>query len=77
MKYRKYEVTNCKVSGSVDILPNKKMHVTLPALASFSIIARHNGLGAFFGLILPVRARAGHVILGVRPPLNDKSMGSE
>jgi hypothetical protein len=39
------------------------MHVTLPALASFGIIARHNGLGDFINFLLPVRARAGHVIL--------------
>jgi len=39
------------------------MHVTLPALANFGIIARHKGLGASVGLILPVGARAGHVIL--------------
>jgi hypothetical protein len=38
---------------------NKKMHVNLPALASFRIIARHNGLGGGFGLVLPHTARAG------------------
>jgi hypothetical protein len=42
---------------------NKKMHVTLPALASFGMIARHKSLVVSSGLILPFRALAGHVIL--------------
>lgn len=41
--------------------------MTPPALASVGIIARHNRLGGFVRLILPVRARVRHVILGVRP----------
>ena len=34
---------------------NKKIHVTLPALASFDIIARHKGLGGFSNFLLPLR----------------------
>jgi len=41
------------------------MHVTLPALASFGIIARPKRLGGLVGFVLPVKARTGHVILGV------------
>ena len=40
-------------------IDNKKMHVTLSALASFEIIARHKGLGVCFGFVLPVMALAG------------------
>jgi len=46
-------------------IANKTMHKTLPALRSFYIIARHNGFGGFAGCVLPVRARAGLVIVGV------------
>jgi len=39
--------------------PNKQMVLTLPALRSFGIIARHKGLGSGFGFVLPLRARVG------------------
>jgi hypothetical protein len=35
------------------------MVLTLPAHSSFYIIARHKGLGGYFGFVLPVRALAG------------------
>ena len=45
--------------------PNKKMHTTKPARSSFRIIARPKRLGGYISFLLPVRARVGHVILGV------------
>ena len=43
---------------------NKRMVLTLPARGSFSIIARHNGLGAGIGSVAPFccvgRGRAAH-----------------
>jgi hypothetical protein len=39
-------------------IANKHLVLTMPARRSFSIIARHNGLGVVFGFILPFRALA-------------------
>ena len=43
----------------------KSLVLTLPAHSNFDIIARHKGLGGYFGLVLPVRARVGPHKLGV------------
>ncbi len=43
--------------GYERVWPNKRLHTTATALASFGIIARLNGLGGVVGFVLPVRAR--------------------
>ncbi len=44
------------------------MVLTLPALASFGIRARHNGLGGSFGVVLPVWAQAGRTCEALAKP---------
>jgi hypothetical protein len=55
-------VNMARSKGSTRAFANKKMVLTLPALSSFDIIARHKGLGGVFSLVLPLRALAGQHI---------------
>ncbi len=51
----------------ISIMANKRLVLTMPARRSFSIRARHKGLGGSVGFVLPVRALAWLHKRGVMP----------
>jgi hypothetical protein len=68
MAYRKERGSYPERMSMISI---KHMVLTLPVRGSFSIRARHKGLGSGFGFVLPPTARAGqhNPGVGLRPNL--------